>query len=105
VRTERFNPKDLGPVERTDSFEVEFASSGVTLTVPPERSILDVAEDAGLPVLYSCREGTCGTCETPVLKGEVEHRDSLLSPEEQAAHDVMFICVSRAAWPRLVIDL
>ncbi len=56
-------------------------------------------------VLSSCREGTCGTCETPVLAGEVDHRDSILSPGEQAQNDVMYICVSRAACPRLVLDL
>jgi ferredoxin-NADP reductase len=105
LHTERFSRKETGPGRRTDSFEVELAATGTTLTVPPERSILEVAEEAGLPVLYSCREGTCGTCETAVLAGEVDHRDSLLSPEEQAANDVMFICVSRAACPRLVIDL
>jgi hypothetical protein len=40
-----------------------------------------------------------------VLEGEVDHRDSLLTPEEQAANDTMFICVSRAACPKLVLEL
>jgi hypothetical protein len=40
-----------------------------------------------------------------VLEGAVDHRDSLLTPEEQAANDTMFICVSRAAGPRLVLEL
>lgn len=105
LHVERFTPKDAGAPVRTDAFEVEFATTGVTLTVPPDRSIMEVAEDAGVPVLYSCREGTCGTCETPVLEGQVDHRDSLLTPAEQAAQDTMFICVSRAAGPRLVIEL
>jgi ferredoxin len=56
-------------------------------------------------VLYSCQEGTCGSCETPVLDGQVDHRDALLTPAEQAANDTMFICVSRAASPRLTLDL
>ena len=88
-----------------DSFEVELTLSGLTLTVPPDRSLLDVVEEAGVLVLSSCQEGTCGTCETPVLAGEVDHRDSLLTPAEQAANDTMFICVSRAACPRLVLEL
>ena len=73
--------------------------------MPPGRSILDVLEAAGVQVLTSCREGTCGTCETDVLAGTVDHRDSLLTPEEQAAGDTMLICVSRAACPKLVLDL
>lgn len=62
-------------------------------------------EEAGVDVLSSCLEGTCGTCETRVLAGEVDHRDALLTPDEQAANDVMFVCVSRARSGRLVLDL
>ena len=40
-----------------------------------------------------------------MLGGEVDHRDSLLTPEERAANDTMFVCVSRAAGPRLILDL
>jgi ferredoxin-NADP reductase len=102
---ERFEPKDVGEPVLHESFEVELASTGITLTVPPERSILEVVEEAGVLVLSSCQEGTCGTCETPVLSGEIDHRDSILTPDEQDAGDVMYICVSRAACPRLVLDL
>jgi ferredoxin-NADP reductase len=105
LRLDRFSPKDVGAPVRTDSFEVELATSGLSLTVPPDKSVLEVVEEAGVAVLSSCQEGTCGTCETPVLEGEVDHRDSLLTPAEQAANDTMFICVSRAACPKLVLEL
>jgi ferredoxin-NADP reductase len=105
LHVERFSPKDSGDPVRTTSFEVELALTGRTLTVPPERSVLEVVEEAGVQVLSSCREGTCGTCETTVLAGTVDHRDSLLTPAEQAANDTMFLCVSRAACPRLVLQL
>jgi ferredoxin-NADP reductase len=106
LRVERFTPKGI---EDTDSasFEVEFASSGITTTVPPDRSILTVAEEAGIPALWSCREGTCGTCETPLLAGRAEHHDSLLTDEEKADQNTIFICVSRAerGCDRLQLDL
>ena len=105
LHVERFAPKDVGEPVLTGAFEVELSSSGRTLTVPPEKSVLEVLEEAGVHVLSSCTEGTCGTCETTVLSGEVDHRDSLLTPAEQAANDTMFICVSRAACPRLVLEL
>jgi ferredoxin-NADP reductase len=105
LHVERFAPKEVGEPVLTDAFEVELAASGLSLTVPPEKSVLQVVEEAGVPVLSSCTEGTCGTCETTVLSGEVDHRDSLLTPAEQAANDTMFICVSRAACPKLVLDL
>jgi ferredoxin len=75
------------------------------LAVPAGRSILDVVEDSGVSVLSSCQEGTCGTCETTVLSGRPDHRDSVLTEEEQQAGDAMMICVSRSCSPRLVLDL
>jgi ferredoxin-NADP reductase len=105
LHVERFTPKDVGDPVMTGSFEVELVTSGLVLTVPPEKSVLQVVDEAGVSVLSSCQEGTCGTCETTVLEGVVDHRDSLLTPAERAANDTMFICVSRAACPRLVLDL
>jgi ferredoxin-NADP reductase len=105
LHVERFAPKEQGSPVLLTSFEVELAFSGMTITVPPEKSILEVAEAAGAFVLASCKEGTCGTCETTVLAGEVDHRDSILGPEEQKRGDTMYICVSRAASPKLVLDL
>jgi ferredoxin-NADP reductase len=105
LRIERFRPATTTNPVRAEPFEVELAASGLTLSVPPDRSILDAVRGAGVQVLSSCQEGTCGTCETPVLRGLVDHRDSLLSEQERAAGDTMLICVSRAACPKLVLDL
>lgn len=105
LHVERFSPKAQGERIRATDFEVELAGSGLTLTVPPDKSVLQVLEEAGVDILSSCTEGTCGTCETGVLAGEVDHRDSLLTEEERAANDVMFVCVSRAACPKLVLEL
>jgi ferredoxin-NADP reductase len=105
LHVERFSPKAQGEPVLASSFEVELAASGKTVVVTPEQSILEAVEAAGVTVLSSCQEGTCGTCETPLLEGEADHRDSLLTDAEQQAQDTIFICVSRAACPRLVLDL
>jgi len=105
VKVERFEPKEFGAPVWSEPFEVELAFSGETLVVPPDRSVLDVLEENGTLVLSSCREGTCGTCETRVMEGEIDHRDSILSPDQHAANDVFYPCVSRAACPRLVLEL
>jgi ferredoxin-NADP reductase len=105
LHVERFAPK-VGAIDGPrESFEVELAQTGTTLTVPADRSILDVVEESGVQVLSSCQEGTCGTCETEVLSGVPDHRDSVLTDEEQAAGDTMMICVSRSCSARLVLDL
>ncbi|MFH8484916.1 PDR/VanB family oxidoreductase [Streptomyces longisporoflavus] len=105
LHIERFRPKEGADDAPAAGFEVELSRAGITVTVPPDKSVLQSIEEAGVSVLSSCQEGTCGTCETAVLDGRVDHRDSLLTPAEQACNDTMFICVSRAAGPRLVLDL
>ncbi|MGW1781158.1 PDR/VanB family oxidoreductase [Streptomyces sp. NPDC002143] len=104
LHVERFQAKEQ-PAGEDGEFEVELAQSGRTLTVAPGVSVLDTVRAAGVEVLYSCAEGTCGTCETDVLEGEPEHRDSVLSPEEREAGETMMICVSRCRGKRLVLDL
>lgn len=105
LRTERFTPDEPSAPVWSAEFEVEFALTGVTATVAPDRSVLEVAEEAGIFVLSSCQEGTCGTCETIVTEGAVDHRDSILTPTERESGNVMYVCVSRAAGPRLVVEL
>lgn len=105
LRTERFVPKDHGEPLRDEPFEVELARSGLAVTVTPGASVLDAVQAAGVNILSSCREGTCGTCETTVLAGTPDHRDSVLDDEERSAGDCMLICVSRSCSDRLVLDL
>jgi ferredoxin-NADP reductase len=87
------------------AFELALQRSGITVTVPPDRSILDICEEAGVSTLASCREGVCGTCEASVLEGVPDHRDSVLSDAERESGEFMMICVSRCRSPRLVLDL
>lgn len=104
LRVERFRPKEQETDGDTE-FEVELARTGRTLTVAPDVSVLDAVRDAGVEVLFSCTEGTCGTCETDVLDGIPEHRDSVLTPQERESGETMMICVSRCRGRRLVLDL
>ncbi|MFF4702632.1 PDR/VanB family oxidoreductase [Streptomyces sp. NPDC001288] len=110
LRTERFRPTPRP--DRADGvggadgeFEVVLGRSGRSLTVASGVSVLDTVRAAGVEVLYSCAEGTCGTCETDVLEGDPDHRDSVLSAQERAAGETMLICVSRCRGARLVLDL
>ncbi|MEU9023086.1 PDR/VanB family oxidoreductase [Actinomadura sp. NPDC048394] len=104
LRTERFVARESGAV-RDEPFELELRRTGVTVPVPPGRSVLDAAGAAGASVLSSCRQGLCGTCETAVLGGVPDHRDSILDDDEREAGDCMFVCVSRSRSERLVLDL
>jgi ferredoxin len=85
------------------SFEIEIASTGQRLTVPPHQSIADVLREAHLPIQTSCAAGLCGTCKTRYLEGQVDHRDCILGADEQ--REFLTACVSRATSERLVLDL
>jgi len=91
--------------ETPDTFEVHLAQRQQTLTVPPEKSILQVLQDAGVEVPFSCSEGICGTCLTRVKEGEPDHWDMYLTPQEQEKGDCIMVCISRSKSPRLVLDL
>ena len=105
LRTERFVADPLTAPVRSTAFTVRMHRSGIELTVRPDQSILDALSQAGSPMLSSCGRGLCGTCETTVLDGIPDHRDSLLTDDERAANDVMLPCVSRACSDRIVLDL
>ncbi len=89
------------------AFDVVLARSGRRLTIPADRSVIEVLDDEGISIRRSCQEGNCGSCETRVLSGEVDHRDVLLTRKQRATNDRMMLCVSRAKNPDepLVLDL
>lgn len=93
------------PLEDISGFQVKLARSNRTLIVGPNESLLQVCLGVGIDVGYSCEEGVCGACEVSVLDGEIEHRDSVLSPAERAGNRKMMICCSRAARGTLTLDL
>jgi len=103
---ERFAAVEHKPAQdaRT-TFTVELVRSRKSITVAPEKSILDALLEAGIEVDHSCCEGVCGSCETRVLAGEPDHRDSILSAKERAGNQVMMLCVSGCKSPSLALDL
>ncbi|WP_299560983.1 PDR/VanB family oxidoreductase [uncultured Mycolicibacterium sp.] len=106
LHTERFTAAVAAPAGADGAFEVELARSGLTVTVPADRSVLEAVLEVLPDAPYSCMAGFCGSCETKVLAGEVDHRDTLLTEEEHRANATMMICVSRAAGcGKLTLDL
>lgn len=93
------------PQAGDQAFEVELAQSGQAFTIPPDKTILDVLEEAGCDTLYDCKRGECGVCTVGVISGEPDHRDYFLSDAEKAAGKTIQICISRSKSPRLVLDL
>jgi ferredoxin-NADP reductase len=102
IHWEQFSAPPVG-----DAFEVFLARSKISVQVPPDRSLLESIEAAGVEVPYLCRGGVCGFCHTKVLEldGELLHNDHFLSDAEKAKAKSIMPCVSRAHCKRLVLDL
>lgn len=103
----RVHFEDFAPVEvvrpHDRAFAVTLARSDRVVPVPADRTILEALRDAGLRAVSSCESGTCGTCKTVLLAGQVDHRDMVLMEEER--ENRIMICISRAAEGDLVLDL
>jgi len=104
LHTERFVAVAPQPEDDT-AFEVVLAKQNLTFVVPPGETILRTLESNGVEVPSSCQQGMCGRCEQTVLEGTPDHRDEILTPEEQAAGEYILICVSRCRGSRLVLNL
>lgn len=86
-------------------FIAELKRTGKRIEVGSDESLLDALEAANVDIQSSCRGGVCGRCMTPVISGEIEHRDQFLSDDEKAKQDCVMPCVSRADNGTLVLDL
>lgn len=100
-----FFAADVASAESDESFEVQLASSGRTITVPKGRTVIQELRAVGVEIETSCEQGICGTCVTRVLEGIPHHKDLYFTPAEHAANDQFTPCCSRAKTPRLVLDL
>lgn len=104
MHSETFVPRIIETSENKP-FEVVLARSGKVLKVGVDEFLIDVLNRNKCGVPCSCTQGICGSCITPVIEGEPEHRDAILTNEERARNDKMCVCVGRAKGERIVLDL
>ena len=97
LRVEHFS-STLGALDpdKEHGFEVELRESGITLQVRNDETLLDALRSANIDIECDCREGLCGSCEVPVLEGDIDHRDMVLTRAERTACTKMMSCCSRA---------
>ena len=89
----------FAPLDRTsqDTFGERFVAdlprSKHVLDVPADRTLLHVLLEDGVDLDFSCEAGFCRSCIVDILEGEIDHRDTCLTPEERKT--MMTPCVSR----------
>jgi ferredoxin-NADP reductase len=103
---ERFTAVEIAAsADAKQTFTVELRRSGKTFEVTPDTTLHKRLIELNANVPFSCEEGICGSCETKVLEGEPDHRDSVLTDAERASNKAMMVCVSGCKSARLVLDL
>lgn len=103
VHIERFGALD--DANRDGDYFIRLGANGPRLLVSRGETILDVLRRAGMDVPASCEQGVCGTCETRVIEGTPDHRDSVLTAEERASNKAIMVCCSGSRSSELVLDL
>jgi ferredoxin len=91
-------------IKSDQPFEVELKQSGISFTVPEDKSILEVLWEHKVDVMYACEDGWCGNCKVGLISGKVDHRDEFLDDDDR--ENFLQVCVSRAMpGEKLVLDI
>ena len=104
IKQELFSSSYSGQIA-PKAFELILNNTKKKINVRADETIIDALHQNNIKVPYTCMQGTCGTCVTPVLEGNIDHRDAVLTEEEKLENNKMCLCVSRAKDDYLVIDL
>jgi ferredoxin-NADP reductase len=99
IKQEKFSSSAANPIVGADGLRtglLEFTRSGRTCAIPPDTTLLEVAESNGVIIPYSCRQGQCGTCVTKLVEGVVHMDAEIGLTDELRKQGYVLPCVSRA---------
>ena len=62
---------------------------------PPKQSILELSEELGIGIEFSCRVGTCGVCKVKMTSGEVDQAVQDALDADDKANDIILACQAK----------
>ena len=91
------------PEYENHEFTLKLVNSGKEIIVPADKSGAEALIEAGIPIDMKCSDGLCGVCQCGLVSGEVEHRDWVLTKQQQ--EERIILCQSRAAEQHGVLEI
>ncbi|MFB6128192.1 MAG: ferredoxin Fer, partial [Halorhabdus sp.] len=93
---------DAGLFEKAAAADLTAAEYG-TLSVRPDRNLLEAAEQAGQAWPYSCRGGACANCAVAVCRGELSQPVNHILPAEALDRGIRLSCVGKPITDELAV--
>ncbi|HEX2852486.1 MAG TPA: 2Fe-2S iron-sulfur cluster-binding protein [Opitutaceae bacterium] len=74
---------------------VTFAQNNKTAKIHTDQTILELSEELGIGIQYSCRIGTCGLCKVKMTAGEVDMEIEDALDEDDKRNGVILACQAK----------
>ncbi|MBD2119601.1 2Fe-2S iron-sulfur cluster-binding protein [Trichocoleus sp. FACHB-262] len=84
-------------MSQTYKVQIQHQGNSHVLEVPADRTVLEVATEAGVELPSSCNAGVCTTCAAQITEGNVEQGDGMGISQELQQQGYALLCV---AYPR-----
>ena len=82
--------------------KLKFSRSAKTVALSPDKSLLEIAEEAGVNIDFECRSGICGRCKTRLLGGCVRMETQEALTVDDKSKNIILMCQARASEPVVV---
>lgn len=114
IHIEYFTAVEAAVKAAEESSPAEIVHSKVTVILDDEevhfdlasdgKSVLDVAQEAGMDVPFACKGGVCCTCRAKLMEGQVKMDQNFALSEEELERGYILTCQSHPVTEKVVIS-
>jgi ring-1,2-phenylacetyl-CoA epoxidase subunit PaaE len=115
IKKESFLPSDINALpagkvvadspSTTQDVTIIYQGTEYKITVPPNKSILEVALKENIDLPYSCQSGMCTACMGKCISGKVHLDESDALSDKELESGYVLTCVGHPVTPNVVIEI